>query len=131
MDFLKNKYLIGLGILNVIFLVAAANAMVQGKRCIDVKRREEIQRFDAEQELNKMTSEKQVIEIKLKKLESDFALVSAEAAQAKKSLTQEQLVNQSLKSELEKIRKLKDALEQDLKSALITGKTEKAEKIKK
>jgi len=125
---LKNKTVIVLGVLNVIFLFIAVNSSLESKKCIDVKRREELQRFDAEQELNKITGEKQAVEAKLKKLEAEFAQVSESADAAKKSLTQEQLVNQSLKSDLEKLRKLKEALEQDLKNALISGKTEKPRK---
>jgi hypothetical protein len=41
---------------------------------------------------------------------------------------QEQLVNQSLKEELQKVSKLKEALEEDLKEALVTGKSAKAKK---
>ena len=128
MNLLKNKVVIILGVLNVIFLFVAVSKSLESKKCIDVKRREELQRFDAEQELNKISSEKKAVEAKLSKLEVDFEQVSASVDQAKKSLTQEQLVNQSLKVELEKLRKLKEALEQDLKNALISGKTEKSRK---
>jgi CHASE3 domain sensor protein len=39
----------------------------------------------------------------------------------KKTLTQEQLVNKSLKEELEKVAKLKEKLEEDLKEALVSS----------
>jgi hypothetical protein len=43
-------------------------------------------------------------------------------------LVQEQLVNTSLKNEIVKISRLKDALEEDLKNALVAGKTDKNRK---
>ena len=49
----------------------------------------------------------------------------------KKSLVQEQLISSSLKTELEKISKLKEALEEDLKEALVKGRSAVSEKPKK
>jgi protein subunit release factor A len=46
---------------------------------------------------------------------------------AKKALLQEQLASQSLKEELEKVTKLKETLEEDLKEALV-GKSEKSKR---
>jgi hypothetical protein len=127
-DVFKNRIVIVLGILNVIFLLIAVNSCTQGKKYLDVKRREEIKRYDAEQELNKIAGDKQAIESKMQKAEAALAQASADAETAQKALLQEQLINKSLKAEIEKVSKLKDALEQDLKNALVSGKSEKPKK---
>jgi hypothetical protein len=127
-DVLKNRIVIVLGILNVIFLLIAVNSCSQSRKCIDVKRREEIKRYDAERELNKVSNDKLAVEEKLQQAETSLSQVSVTAETAQKSLLQEQMINKSLKSEIEKISRLKDALEQDLKNALVSGKAEKPKK---
>jgi hypothetical protein len=127
-DVLKNRLAVILGILNVIFLLVAINSCSQNRKIIDVKRKEEIKRYDAEKELNKISSDKLRIEDEMKKLVQETAQEKADLESAKKTLLQEQLVNKSLKGELEKLSKLKDALEQDLKNALVSGKSERPKK---
>lgn len=128
MDVLKNRIVIILGILNVIFLLVAVNSCTQGKKCIDVKRREEIKRYDAEQELSKISNEKVSIEARIQKAEATLAEATATIETTQKALLQEQLVNKSLKTEIEKVSRLKDALEQDLKNALVAGKSAQPKK---
>ena len=128
MDALKNRIVIVLGVLNVIFLLIAVNSCSQSKKCIDVKRKEEIMRYDAERELNRVSSDKAAFEEKMLKAEAALAQASGAAESAQNALTQEQLVNKSLKAEIAKLSRLKDALEQDLKNALGSGKSEKSRK---
>jgi len=127
-DALKNRIVIVLGVLNVIFLLIAVNSCSQSKKCIDVKRKEEIMRYDAERELNRVSSDKAAFEEKMLKAEAALAQASGAAESAQNALTQEQLVNKSLKAEIAKLSRLKDALEQDLKNALGSGKSEKSRK---
>ena len=128
MEAFKNRVVVILGVLNIIFLLVAVNSCMQGKKCIDVKHKEEILRYDKEQELNKISNEKSAIEEKLRRAETDVTQGKASAETAQKALLQEQLVNKSLKAEIDKLSKLKDALEQDLKNALVSGKSEKPKK---
>ena len=128
MEVLKNRIVIVLGILNVIFMLIAVNSCSQSKKCIDVKRKEEIKRYDAERELNKVSSDKSAIEDKIQKVETALSQASADAESAQKALLQEQLITKSLKAELEKVSRLKDALEQDLKNALVAGKSAQPKK---
>ena len=128
MDVLKNRLAVILGILNVIFLLVAINSCSQNRKIIDVKHKEEIKRYDAEKELNKISSDKLRIEDEMKKLVQETAQEKVDLESAKKALLQEQLINKSLKGELEKLSKLKDALEQDLKNALVSGKSERPKK---
>jgi hypothetical protein len=127
-DVLKNRIVIVLGILNVIFMLIAVNSCSQSKKCIDAKHKEEIMRYDAQQELNKISRDKLSIEEKMRLAETSLSQATAAAETAQKALLQEQLVNKSLKVEIEKVSRLKDALEQDLKNALVSGKSEKPRK---
>jgi septal ring factor EnvC (AmiA/AmiB activator) len=127
-DVLKNRIVIVLGILNVIFLLIAVNSCSQSKKCLDVKHREEIMRYDAQQELNKVSNDKLAIEDKMRKVEGDLTQANASVETAQKALLQEQLINKSLKAEIEKVSRLKDALEQDLKNALVAGKSAQPKK---
>ena len=128
MDVLKNRIVIILGILNVIFLLVAVDSCTKSKKCIDVKRKEEIMRYDAEKELNKVTGDKLAAEDKVHKVEASLAQANSVLETAQKALLQEQLINKSLKSEIEKLSKLNNALEEDLKNALVSGKSEKPKK---
>jgi hypothetical protein len=127
-DVLKNRLAVILGILNVILLLVAVNSCSQSRMSIDVKRKEELKRYDAEKELNKLSSDKLRIEDEMKKLSGEMAREKVDLESAQKALLQEQLINKSLKGELEKLSKLKDALEQDLKNALVSGKSERPKK---
>jgi len=127
-EVLKNRIVIVLGILNVIFLLIAVNSCSQSRKYIDVKHKEEIKRYDAEQELNKVSNDKLEIEDKMRKVEEALSQAGAAVESSQKMLLQEQLVNKSLKAEIEKLRRLNDALEQDLKNTLVSGKSEKPKK---
>jgi uncharacterized membrane protein YhiD involved in acid resistance len=127
-DALKNRIVIVLGVLNVVFLLIAVNSCSQCKKCIDVKRKEEIMRYDAERELNRVSNDKAAFEEKMLKAEAALTQASGAAESAQKAFAQEQLVNKSLKAEIAKLSRLKDALEQDLKNALGSGKSEKSKK---
>ena len=128
MEFLKNRVVVILGVCNIIFLLVAVNSCLQTRRYNDVKRNEEIRRFDAEQELNKITLAKTAVENKLQETEAALSQGAALLETTQKSLLQEQLINKSLKAELDKLRKLNSALEQDLKNTLGSGKSAKPEK---
>ena len=59
-------------------------------------------------------------------LEKELEDTKAENETTKKALLQEQLVSQSLKEELQKVTKLKETLEDDLKDALVKVKSKSA-----
>jgi septal ring factor EnvC (AmiA/AmiB activator) len=118
---LKNRVVIVLGIVTVIFFLVAVNSCMQSKKCLDVKHKEEILRYDKEQELNKISNEKNSIEEKLRKLETEMAREKTAAETTQKALLQEQLINKSLKVEIDKLSKSKEALKQELDKALVSG----------
>lgn len=125
MEFLKNKLVVVLGICNIVFLLVAVQSCVQGRKYLAVKHGEEIKRYDAEKSLNDVKQEKDALEAALRKAEESFAGERAVFDAAQKTLLQEQLINQSLKAEIDKLRKLNSALENDLKNAVVSGKAKK------
>lgn len=125
MEFLKNKVVIILGVCCLVLLLVAVQSCVQSNKCLQVKQKEEIKRYDAEKALNDVSQEKASLEAALRKAEATLTEERAAAETMQKTLLQEQLVNKSLKAEIDKLRKLNSALENDLKNAMVSGKAKK------
>jgi uncharacterized protein YlxW (UPF0749 family) len=128
---LKNRVILGLAILCVILIFASANSCTSS-RVQDKKWRDEMsRRLDAEDKTNKLQQEQTTLDAKLKKDDESLQECAKSLDSTKKALLQEQMVNQNLKGEIDKLNKLKDALEADLKEALINGgKTAKQQQKK-
>lgn len=118
---LKNRFILILAILVIIFFVGTIRSCDTEKRLktalIELDKEKAIS-WDTEQKINGLKEEKAALENKLEE-------VTAAQEVAKKALLQEQLVNQSLKEELDKVGKLKDKLEEDLKEALVKAGSKK------
>lgn len=115
---LKNRLIVVLGILTVIFFLGTISSCSNARKQETGRKKEMLTRLELEEKMSKFNQEKSDCESRI-----NAAVQEAEAEKAahlvtKKSLTQEQLVNQSLKEELNKVTKLKEALEEDLKEAL-------------
>ena len=125
---LKNRIIIVLVMLALIFFIGMIKSCSDSGRYKINGNNEMRTRLDCEEKLNNFSQEKAAIENKVnaatQALEEERAALTA----TKKALLQEQLVNQSLKEEIEKITKLKEALEEDLKGALAKVKAEKTKK---
>ena len=125
---LKNRIIIALAILSLIFLIGMIKSCSDSGRYKINGNNEMRTRLDCEEKLNNFSKEKAAMENKVdaaaQALEEERATLTA----TKKALLQEQLVSQSLKEEIEKITKLKETLEEDLKEALVKVKAEKNKK---
>jgi len=125
---LKNRIIIALVILSLIFLTGMIKSCSDSGRYKINGNNEMRTRLDCEEKLNNFSKEKTATENKVhaatQALEEERVALTA----AKKALLQEQLVSQSLKEEIEKITKLKETLEEDLKEALVKIKAEKTKK---
>lgn len=119
---LKDRLVIILAILTVIFFIFSVGSCANAGRIRASHDREMAARLDLEEKLGKFTEEKLGFEEKLKNLTQELEEDKAAQQATKKALLQEQLLNQSLKEELEKVIKLKEALEEDLKEALVSGR---------
>lgn len=120
---LKNRIILILAILTVIFFMGtihSCGASKHLKTTLMELDKEKSASWDSQQQMNELKNDKAALEKELEGLK-------AENEAGKKSLLQEQLVNQSLKDELEKVTKLKETLEGDLKEALVQDKA-KSEK---
>lgn len=121
---LKNRVILILAILTIIFLTGTIRSCATTKKLkstlLELNSEKAI-RWDSEQKMNEIKQEKGALE---KTLEE----VKAENEVTKNALLQEQLISQSLKGELQKVTKLKEALEEDLKEALIKAKSGKSTK---
>jgi len=119
---IKNRIILILAILSIIFLMGAIRSCGTSKRLKTTLMeldKEKAVSWDSEQKMNDIKREKSALE---KGLEE----TKAENEATKKALLQEQLVSQSLKEELQKVTKLKETLEDDLKDALVKDKSKSA-----
>jgi hypothetical protein len=127
----KGRLILGLGILNLIFILLWVSSCNNENKFKAARDKEMNTRLESEQKLGEFEKIKTGIEEKANKLQQDLEEEKAALEATKKSLVQEQLISKSLKSELEKISRLKEALEEDLKEALVKGKSASAEKTRK
>lgn len=118
---LKNRFILILAILAAIFFmgtIRSCSMMKKLKTTLIQLDKEKAISWDTEQKINELNKEKTALG-----KQSEETKAAHEVT--KKALLQEQLVNQSLKEELDKVTKLKDKLEEDLKEALVTSKSKK------
>ncbi len=127
----KGRLVLILGILNVIFLLLWVTSCNDVRKFKSARDKEMDSRLESEQKLGGFMKQKSGLEDKINKIQQELAEEKATLEATKKSLVQEQLISNSLKTELEKISKLKEALEEDLKEVLVKGKSAVSEKQKK
>jgi serine phosphatase RsbU (regulator of sigma subunit) len=122
---IKNRLVLILIVSNVLFMIAAFGSCKSAGDFKRAKQKEAELKFASEEKLNEISRASSVFEERVKQLTAELAQEKAGLEAAKKALVQEQLINQGLKSELDKLIKLKDALEQDLKEALVNSPRKK------
>jgi len=125
---LKNRVIMVLAILALIFFIGMIKSCSDSGRYKINGNNEMRTRIDCEEKLNNFSKEKAAMENKVNAAMQAQEEERAQLTATKKALLQEQLVSQSLKEEIEKITKLKEALEEDLKEALVKVKAEKTKK---
>ncbi len=123
MDLFKNKVVLGLAVGNVLFLILAASSCNASYKYKKLKDKEAEMRFDSQEKAERTMRERQTVEETLKQATSALEEERGLRQAAEKSLTQQQMVNDSLKAEIEKLRKLKEKLELEIKETLATGKS--------
>ena len=122
---LKNRIVIILAILSAVFFfgtLSSCNSAIRQKAARD---KEMAARLALEEKTSKYVQEKSALEEKAKAKEKEAQELKAALEAAQKALAQEQLVDQSLKEELQKVTKLKETLEEDSNQALLNGKKPK------
>ncbi len=127
MEALKNRIVIILAILSVVFFFGTLSSCNNAIRQKAGRDKEMSARLALEERSSKYVQEKSALEEKVKVKESQAQELKVALETIKKTLVQDQLVNESLKEELQKETKLKEALEEELKQALAND----GKKIKK
>ena len=119
---IKNRVILILAILSIIFFMGAIRSCSTAKKLkmtlIELDKEKAVS-WDSEQKMNELKKGKAAL---TKELED----TKTENEATQKVLLQEQLVSQSLKEELQKVTKLKETLEDDLKDALVKNKAKSA-----
>ena len=122
---LKNRLVVILAVLTAFFFFATLSSCNSAMRQKAARDKEMSARLQLEEKMNKFSQEKSALEEKALAREKE-ALEAKQGFEAtKKVLLQEQLVNASLKEELQKVTKLEETLENDLKNALVAEKKAK------
>lgn len=123
---IKNRVILILAILTVIFFISTVGSCSNAYRQRLNRDKEMATRLNLEEKMSKFTQEKEAIEAKLNSLTQELEEEKVAHQVTQKALLQEQLISQSLKVEVQKVTKLKEALEEDLKEALVTGRSTKS-----
>lgn len=119
---IKDRIILVLAILAIILFVGTVGSCMNVRQYKSGRVEEIAKRLDAEEKLSKTAQEKTRIEERLKAEADGLESEKAAHEKTKNALAQEKLVTQSLKEELQKVTQLKEALEKDLKEALVSGK---------
>jgi hypothetical protein len=122
---LKNRIVIILAILSVVFFLGTLSSCSSAIRQKAAHDKEMVARLALEEKTSKYAQEKSVLEEKAKAKENQVQELKVALETVKKALVQDQLVSQSLKEELQKVTKLKETLEEQLKQAIVNGKKPK------
>ena len=122
---LKNRIVVILAILSAILFFSTFSSCSSAMRQKAERDKERATRITLEEKTSKYVQEKSALEEKAKAKENQVEELKVSLEVTKKALVQDQLVNMSLKEELQKVTKLKEALEEELRQALIDGKKTK------
>ena len=121
----NNKTVIILGVSTLVLLIfsIASCANVYNKDYL--RKKEMLQRMETEEKISKSAQESAACAQKLKTIQKDLDDEAAAHLATKKALIQEQMISQSLKDDLQKVTKLKEALEAELKKESSNKKAKK------
>lgn len=117
-DIAKNRVIAILGILVVIFLLLFLGARGNLSRQRNFANERAARAMDLEDKIVQLEKEKSALSEELKNIQAQLAEEKGAHEAAKKTLSQEQVAESALKVELERVTRLKEALEKDLKEAL-------------
>ena len=122
---LKDRIVIILAVLLAVFFFGTLSSCSSALRQKKARDKEMIARLALEEKTSKYVQEKSTLEEKVKAKESQVEELTVSLETVKKALVQDQLVNASLKEELQKVTKLKETLEEESRQALANGKKTK------
>jgi len=104
-DGLKNRIVIILAVLSAVFFFGTLSSCNSAMRQKAGRDKEMAARLQLEEKMNKFSQERSALEERAKAKEKEAEEVKAALEESKRVLAQEQLVNQSLRDELQKVTK--------------------------
>ena len=119
---MKSRVILILAISTALFFLTSVSSCGGAHKFRVARDKEMATRLDLEESIDKSLQEKSILENEVKQFTKALEELKSAYGANKKALTQQELINQSLKEELKKVTKLKEALEEDLKEALVTSK---------
>ncbi|MDI6606446.1 MAG: hypothetical protein QME65_04830 [Candidatus Omnitrophota bacterium] len=125
---IKNRIIIVLSILALIFFIGSLKSCGNAYRQKQARDKEMAARLDLEERISKISQENSLSEEKLLVVQKELDETKLELGESKKALAQQQSVSQNLREELNKVTKLKETLEEDLKEALVSDKSSRSRK---
>ncbi|MCM8791537.1 MAG: hypothetical protein NC826_00050 [Candidatus Omnitrophica bacterium] len=117
---LKNRIILILSVLTLILFVTTINSCSESYKQRKQKEKELRQRIELEEKLNRLSDERNIWLSNLDKCQQELRQMNEKLQVTEKNLFQQELINKSLKEELDKITKLKETLEESLKEALVS-----------
>jgi len=122
----KNRVVIILAILVLALFVFNVGSCLNAYNQNSNRKKEMFQRMDLEEKMAKTVQENANITAKLKEVQKQLDEAAANYQAAKKALSQEQMITNNLKEDLQKLTKAKEALEEEFKKE--TAGTKKVKK---
>jgi len=102
---LKNRIVIILAILSLVLLFGTISSYNNAMRQKAGRDKEMVARLQLEEKMNKFSQERSALEEKVKAKEKEAEEIKAALEENKRILVQEQLANQGLKDELQRVTK--------------------------
>jgi predicted RNase H-like nuclease (RuvC/YqgF family) len=113
-EILKDKKILTLVILVFVFFIIAVGSCSQNRRQKTIIQQEISKRMDLEAQIANFQNQGKGLRENLLTSQQELDEIKQELEVTQKALSQEKLINSSLKKELDKVNKLKQALEEDL-----------------
>ena len=107
----KDRIIVALAVVTLLLFILNIGSCINAYNQNALRKKEMLQRMELEEKSGKVVQERAGLAQELEAKNKELAEEKANFEAAKKRLIQEQLVSESLKSELEKVTKLKEALE--------------------
>ena len=114
----KNITVIVTSVVAIIFFILWLQTISEVSKQRDIVTRKAAAFMDLEEKNAKLEKERFSLAGELEAAQSQLAQEKAQHAQTQKELSQEQVAEQALKVELERVTRLKEALEKDVKEVL-------------
>lgn len=120
----KNKLILILALFSILLVITSLRSCSISQKTREVRDKEIATRLDLEEKVSKIEQQKSNLEKKVTNLGKELEQEKAAYETANKSFNDEKSENDRLRDELEKVTRLKEKLEENLKEALVSNKNQ-------